>query len=209
MQCGLERVSFAYPAGDASREAPAPVLQDFSLALPETGSVCLFGPSGCGKTTVLRMLAGLEQPQEGRVLGMAARRVAVLFQEDRLLPWCTVAENIALAVPSAPRAQVLRSAEELLAAVGLPGMARRSPDALSGGQRRRVALARALAFGGDVLLLDEPLRELDEETRAGLRTLILREVRGKLLVLVTHDLAEAGLLCERVVRLDGPPLRAV
>ncbi len=189
MRLGLENVSFAY--GDK------PVLEHFSLELPERGGVCLFGPSGCGKTTALRLLAGLETPQAGRALGLREKRVAVMFQEDRLLPWYTLTENLLLCMQDARPVK----AREWLEAVGLAAEADRKPGELSGGMRRRVALARALARGGDVLLLDEPLKELDDATALRMRDLIRRHAQGKLLVLVTHNRQEADALCDATVIL--------
>ena len=201
MRCGLEGVRFAYEG--------KLVVDDFTLALPERGGVCLFGPSGCGKTTALRLLAGLERPDAGRVVGMEGKRVAMMFQEDRLLPWYTLRENLLLGMGK--RADVEKNGEgdalAWLDAVGLAGEAGRRPGELSGGMRRRAALARALARGGDVLMLDEPLKELDDANRQRLVGLIREQARGKLLVLVTHDREVAEALCDTVVLCQGPPLR--
>jgi NitT/TauT family transport system ATP-binding protein len=198
MACGLEAVDFSY--GEKQ------VLKGFTLALPATGSVCLFGPSGCGKTTALRLLAGLERPQAGRVVGLEGRCIAMMFQEDRLLPWCTLRENLLLGMGKGAQSQ---AALEWLETVGLGKEAGSLPGALSGGMRRRAALARALARNGDVLLLDEPLKELDAANALRLRPLILEHARDKLLVLITHDRQEAEALCQRIVPCDGPPLRMV
>lgn len=203
MRCGLEGVSFAY-FGEHGQETH--VMRQLDLPLPERGSVCLTGPSGCGKTTVLRLLAGLEQPGEGKVVGFEKRRIAVLFQENRLLPWCTALENVALGLGGGR--EVRSRARALLDAVGLGEQAAQLPDELSGGMQRRVALARMLAREGDVLLMDEPLKELDADTAERMRELIREHVRGKLLVLVTHDLRDAEALCDTVIACTGPPLRA-
>jgi NitT/TauT family transport system ATP-binding protein len=198
VKCGLEDVCFAY--GDK------PVLQGFTLPLPDAGGVCLFGPSGCGKTTALRLLAGLALPQAGRVAGMAGRRVAVVFQEDRLLTWCTLEQNLTLAMGKGDRRAQRALAGDWLARVGLGDQAALRPDQLSGGMRRRVALARALACPSDVLLLDEPFKELDEENAARMAALVAQVMRGKLLVLITHVRAQAQALCDTVVDVQGPPL---
>lgn len=172
------------------------VLSHFSLSLPETGGVCLFGPSGCGKTTALRLLCGLETPDAGRVEGMAGHRIACQFQEDRLLPWYTVRKNLALACPD--RADRV---DEWLSRVGLSDAGDKLPGELSGGMRRRAALARALLFGGDVLLLDEPLAELDDAMRFRLLDAIAEHMPGRLTVLVTHSRDEAERLSLRVVQM--------
>lgn len=130
----LEDVSFAY--------GQKPVLQAVSLRFPKSGAVCLFGASGCGKTTLLRLLSGLEKPDKGRLTGLEGKRTAMLFQEDRLLPWLSVLENVAV-VLEGPDARA--RAADWLELVGLADAAHKRPAALSGGMRRRAALARALA----------------------------------------------------------------
>lgn len=174
------------------------VLRDFTLALPEGGSVALMGPSGSGKTTIMRLLAGLETPDAGQVLGFTGRRIACQFQEDRLLPWYTARKNIALFA----RGDV----DPWLDAVGLLAEADKLPGQLSGGMRRRLALARALAYDGEVLLLDEPLKEMDEALRDRMLRLIAKAAQGKQLLLVTHHRGEAEALCSRIVTVSGMPV---
>ena len=184
MSITLEHVSKSF--GDKR------VLSDVSLTLPEGGSVCFFGPSGCGKTTLLRLICGLEKPDSGRIDVPKGTRFSVHFQEDRLLPWYTVRENLALAMPQ-------ERVDGWLRAVGLPDVGKQYPDELSGGMRRRVALARALGHDSDVLVLDEPLRELDAATADRMLQLIREHQRGRLLLLVTHDREQAEALgCEIV-----------
>lgn len=161
------------------------VLDRLSVQWPDCGTVALRGPSGSGKTTLLRVLCGLLQPDAGHVVGLEQRRISVVFQEDRLLPWRTALENVALVSDA-------RTARDLLAWLDLAQASDSRPDALSGGMRRRVAIARALAYSGDVLLLDEPFTGLDAARRDAAATLI-RE-RAKLIVVATHDETEAALL---------------
>lgn len=191
----LEDVSFAY--------GEKPVLQSVSLTLPDTGAVCLFGASGCGKTTLLRLLAGLEKPDDGRITGMHGKRVAMQFQEDRLLPWLTVLENVALALKGPDTRE---RAAEWLALVGLTDAAEYRPAALSGGMRRRAALARALAAQADVLLLDEPFSGMDEGSWRELAEHIAAGYANRLVVLVTHIRAEADQLGAAVLALPPAPL---
>lgn len=160
------------------------VLNDVSFTLPATGCVVLQGPSGCGKTTLLRVLAGLLKPQSGMITGLEERRISFVFQEDRLLPWCTAKENIALVSDET-------TADGLLAAVDLSDAAHELPAALSGGMRRRVAIARALSYAQDVLLLDEPFNGLDQHLRSEMAQLI--QSHAKLIILVTHDREDIGL----------------
>lgn len=162
-------------------------IRDLTLALPDAGVIAVFGASGSGKTTLLRLLAGRIQPASGTVEGLYGKRVSMVFQEDRLLPWRTALENVAL-VRDGSSGEAMR----LLDAMELSAEAGKLPVALSGGMQRRVALARALNFGGDMLLLDEPFKGLDEALRAR----VIAAVRGRfpLTVIATHDRAEAEAL---------------
>ena len=177
------------------------VLSHFSLCLPERGAVALMGPSGAGKTTLLRVMMGLETPQSGTVERPA--NTAYLFQEDRLLPWLTALGNVEAVLPKGKRAQ----AAEALRAMGLPEEAfAKRPEALSGGMRRRVALARMVCFGGDAWLMDEAFKGLDTDSKHQVMDALRRYAEGRLIVLVTHDEEDARYLGARIIRLTGPPL---
>ena len=176
----------------------------FSLALPARGRVCLFGPSGCGKTTLLRLLCGLDHADGGTISGLEGRRTAVVFQEDRLLPWRTALENVSLVLHGPDAAETAR---RHLSAFGLADAAGKYPDALSGGMRRRVALARAAAYGGELLLLDEPFQGLDAAAKQTAMTYLRQRFAHALILLVTHDPSEAKSFAERTCDLAGPPLR--
>lgn len=167
------------------------VLRDFSFRFEDGVRYAVLAPSGGGKTTLLRLAAGLLAPSEGRIVRRPGE-VAVCFQEDRLLPWYTARENVALALPRGRDGEVARAANEWLARVGLSAEADALPASLSGGMKRRVALARALAFDAPALLLDEPFRALDEETHAAMLALIREQTKGRLLLLVTHDERDAA-----------------
>ena len=145
------------------------VFRDFSLHLPDTGCVCLFGPSGSGKTTLLNLIANLELPDTGKISRSDAA-ISVVFQEDRLLPWVSAQENIKLVLENkyASSKEALKIAKDWLAAVFLEESAAKKPAELSGGMRRRIALARALAFGGSALLLDEPFTGMDAQIKSAL-----------------------------------------
>lgn len=162
-----------------------PVLRGLDATLPDDGCVAVRGASGAGKTTLLRVLAGLVAPAAGSISGLSQRCVSMVFQEDRLLPWRSALENVALVSNG-------DTAREWLALVGLSKEGDSLPGALSGGMRRRVAIARALAYSDDVLLLDEPFTGLD----AALRARVAAEIRSRarLIVLVTHDAEEEALL---------------
>ena len=176
------------------------VLEHFSLVLPRTGVLGLSGPSGCGKTTLARVLAGLVRPDSGSISGIAPGEAALLFQEDRLLPWLTALDNVAAVCDKA-------CAQEFLAAVGLESEADTRPDALSGGMRRRVALARALAYPSRLLILDEPFTGVDAPLRERLYPLIRAAAAEKPVVLITHHPDELAALSEHTLTLGGPPLR--
>ena len=176
------------------------VLRDFSLAVPDQGVTALRGPSGCGKTTLLRCLAGLERPQGGRISGIAPRETAFLFQENRLLPWRTAAQHITDVLPRARWGE----AADWLALAELEGEERAYPASLSGGMGRRLALARCLALGGRLYLLDEPFTGVDPERAARIMGRI-RALNTPVL-LVSHE-APVLALADRILDLDGPPLR--
>ena len=188
----LEHVSFRY--------GPKEILSDFSLTIPGTGVTVLRGPSGCGKTTLLRLLAGLEVPASGQITGVSPRETAFLFQENRLLPWRTVEQHLTDVLPRDRRGEAAR----WLALTELTGEEKSYPSALSGGMERRLALARCLALGGSLYLLDEPFAGVDPQRAArimeGLKQL---PVPVLLTSHETHILSQA----HRVVELDGPPLR--
>ena len=178
------------------------VLDGFTLEIPDSGITALSGPSGCGKTTLLRVLAGLQKPDGGAVTGIDPQQTVLLFQENRLLPWRSVREQITAVLPRQRRGE----AERFLALAELEGEGDSRVEELSGGMQRRLALARALALGGAWLLLDEPFAGVDPERAAR----ILERIRAlDVPVLLASHEEHVLERCDRVIVLDGPPLREI
>jgi len=197
-------------------------VRDVSLGVRDGEFLVLLGPSGCGKTTTLRMVAGFIEPTAGHVkLGGSdvtllppwKRNAGMVFQSYALFPHLTVAQNIAfgLEMRKLARGDIERRVEETLALVRLQGYGARLPRQLSGGQQQRVALARALAIRPDVLLLDEPLSNLDAKLRQEVRVEIreLQRQLGLTTVMVTHDQEEALTMADRLVVMNEGSVRQV
>jgi NitT/TauT family transport system ATP-binding protein len=197
----------------------APALEGVDLEVVPGEILSVVGPSGCGKSTLLRTLAGLLSPLAGTVsqdgsplTGPAADR-ALVFQEDALLPWRTLRANVELplAIQGLPRRERRERAGAWLDRVGLADRAGQLPHRVSGGQRQRAQLARALAAGPRAVLMDEPFGALDAQTRAGMQDLLVEVLHGTgaTVVFVTHDVDEALFLGDRVALLGAGRLTAV
>jgi sulfonate transport system ATP-binding protein len=191
----------------ARRFGAKSVLTGINLTVEPGQFVAVIGKSGCGKSTLLRLLAGLDQPDGGRIERAAGpTSTRVMFQEPRLLPWARVVDNVAVGLTGlAGRDEARARAQDLLAEVGLADRGGEWPAVLSGGQRQRVALARALIGRPSILALDEPLGALDALTRIEMQHLLSRiwQKQGFTAVLVTHDVAEAVILADRIVVLEA------
>ena len=193
----------------------ARALDDVSLDVEAGEIVALVGGSGCGKTTLLRLVSGLEAPTHGMVsvdgeaIAAPHPAVGIVFQEPRLLPWLTVAQNIGFGLEHLPASERRDLVEEALLKVGLAGYGPRWPRELSGGQAQRVSIVRALVTKPKVLLMDEPFSALDALTRATLQDhlLALWEASQPTLLLVTHDVEEAAALADRAVVMQPRPGR--
>ena len=173
------------------------VIEDFSLKLPDSGTVAFTGASGCGKTTLLRLLAGLETPDSGTISAQF-RRLAMVFQEDRLLGGVSALGNVS-AVLGRGKKQL---AHEWLERMGLGDDFHLLPGEMSGGMRRRLAIARAMAYGGDLILLDEPFAGLDDATREQIYPHVFNSSDAhRLTILVTHDRQEAERFAESIIVL--------
>lgn len=182
----------------------APIVVDLDLAFTPGTITALVGRSGCGKSSLLRLLAGLRRPDGGRVLDVPARK-AFVFQDAALLPWLDLRANVALPGRFGPIGDV----DAAIARLGLAEHAEKLPGALSGGQRMRASLARALVSRPEVVFLDEAFAALDGITRRSVQAafLDLWAEQGWTVVMVTHEIEDAVLLSDRVIAVDGPPLR--
>jgi ABC-type nitrate/sulfonate/bicarbonate transport system ATPase subunit len=206
----VDDVSFAYPGG-------APVLDRLSVAVPSGSITGVVGPSGCGKSTLLALLAGLLQPERGRIVWSpdeaqpARHPLTMMFQKDTLLPWLTVEDNIGLhfrmSKSRLSKAEQKSRVAELIHLAGLDGAERKFPYQLSGGMRRRTAFLASVAPHPRTLLLDEPFSALDEPTRIGIHQDIFNIVKreGITVLLITHDLGEAITLSDQVMVLTSQP----
>ncbi len=198
------------------------VLDNVSFSVGKDEFVCLVGPSGCGKSTMLRIIAGLEKADSGRILfngnpiTKPSPKIAMVFQLFGLLPWKTALENVevpleVLSVTKQIRAHV---SEEYLQMVGLEGFENTYPHDLSGGMKQRVGIARALALKPEVLLMDEPFSSLDELTAKTLRELVLNIWRNPALptntfIMVSHNVEEAVFMADRVIVMSPRPGKVI
>src|SRR6478672_2261660 len=204
----IDQICKTYPNGTHA-------LERIELDVREGEIVALVGGSGCGKTTLLRMISGLESPSrgavslDGDVIAAPHPAIGIVFQEARLLPWLTVAENIAFGLNHLPKTERDKRVDEALLRVGLSGYGPRWPRELSGGQAQRVSIVRALVAQPKALLLDAPFSALDALTRASLQDhlLALSDAHRPTMVLVTHDVEEAVLLADRAIVLQPRPGR--
>ena len=200
--CKLNQIQKSYPLQDDVQHIFFDLTHDLAL----DGITVLVGKSGCGKTTLLRLIAGLEQPDAGEIVflkdGVSYQpKIGMVFQESRLFPWMDVAENIFVS-------RETFEPEEAIPYLELVGLDVRDlhskPDALSGGMAHRVAIARGLAFEPDILLMDEPFAALDYFTRMSLQQKLLEieQKTGTAIIFVTHHVDEALLLADRILVLD-------
>jgi iron(III) transport system ATP-binding protein len=220
MYLNLRDVVKIFPARGGGKEVVA--VDHIFLDIEQGELVTLLGPSGCGKTTTLRMIAGFEFPTSGEIyldgkpinmLPPHQREMSMVFQSYAIFPHLNVLENVSygLNVRHTPKAEIRQRVEEVLALVQLDGLEGRAPNQLSGGQQQRVALARALVMNPKVLLMDEPLSNLDAKLREQMRTEIRRIQKrvGITSVYVTHDQVEAMTLSDRIVVMNGGVIEQV
>lgn len=179
------------------------IYEDLSLKIETGDLVGIMGPSGSGKTTFLNLLAGLQSPDGGEIIGIDKNRISCVFQEDRLLPWCTVRENIQFAAPASDQ-----KINEILSMVGLEDVSKAYPATLSGGMRQRVSIARAFCYPSDLLLMDEPFSSLDQAMKMQLieALKVLLERDPKTVIWVSHDEELLKSFCHKIYALKGRPV---
>ncbi len=184
----IDSISFSY--------GKEKILDNFSLELGERGIYAIMGPSGCGKSTLFSLICGLLKPERGSITHVFSR-ISYAFQEPRLIPHMTAAENVNFVLGG--KKSSLDKAKKALDSVGLYEDAEKYPSELSGGMQKRVSLARAIAYCGDFLLLDEPFTGLDEETKDDIINIIKEIGKNALVLMITHDSAEAEKCADKIL----------
>ena len=188
------------------------VFNRFSLSFPKGKTTCVLGPSGCGKTTLLRIIAGIIRPDKGNLDDFQNKTFSFVFQEDRLLPWLTAAENIGLVLKNKLSKDTINDAiDEHLKLVKMQDYAHYYPHQLSGGMRQRISFARAFSFPSDVILLDEPFKGLDhllkQQLMENVRAILSDDPRT--VIYVTHDPDEAAIFGNKIFLLSDKPVKVI
>lgn len=204
MSLKLENITKSY--GDRR------ILNRFTLEFKPGSVTCLFGPSGCGKTTILNLIGGLISPDEGKIEGFIEEGISCIFQETRILPWKTVLGNVLFPLmDKMPKVQALETARKFIRLVGLEKEESLYPSQLSGGMKQRVSIARAFAFPGKLILMDEAFQNLDNTLKYNIldRFLEIWKEDGRTVIFVTHDIGEATRLGQSIIFLKNNPLEII
>jgi len=212
----VRNLSKSYPNGD---EGETEVLDNISFDVEEGELLSILGPSGCGKTTLLKIIAGLLEPDEGEVLIDGSKiepghnRVGYIFQQESLFPWRTVRQNIkfGLEVKGVSKEKIDNNVDEALKIAGLEGLDDHYPHEISGGQARKTEMARSLILGPDMLVADEALSNLDAQTRNYLQEEFLRiqDLTGSTILFVSHNVDETVFLSDRILVLSNMPAKVI
>lgn len=215
----LELIGLTKTFGQEKTGDHVQVLNDIHFRVEKGQFISIIGPSGCGKTTLLRVIAGLEEPSSGRVLvdgrkiSYEVDRIGLVFQEYALFPWRTTLQNIqiGLEIMEVPKKERFSAAMEYIQIFGLSGFENRYPRELSGGMQQRVAIARTLITDPKVVLMDEPFGSLDSQTRNDMQAFLLKiwETRRVTIIFVTHNVDEAVFLSEQIVVLSKRPAKII
>lgn len=212
----VRNLSKSYPNGD---NEVVEVLDDISFDVHEGELLAIVGPSGCGKTTLLKIIAGLLEPDEGQVfidgkeVQPGHNRVGYIFQQESLFPWRTVRQNIkfGLEVANVKASEMNSRVDEIIEIVGMEGLEDNYPHEVSGGQARKTEMARSLVVNPDILVADEALSNLDAQTRNHLQEEILRiqKTTGSTILFVSHNVDEAVFMSERILVLSNIPAKII
>ncbi|MFW9806760.1 MAG: ABC transporter ATP-binding protein [Candidatus Thorarchaeota archaeon] len=212
----VRNLSKSYPNGDSE---DVEVFHDISFDVHDGELLAILGPSGCGKTTLLKIIAGLLEPDDGQIfiddkeVHTGHNRVGYIFQQESLFPWRTVRENIqfGLEVAHVNKTEMDLRVNEIIKIVGMEGLGDNYPHEISGGQARKTEMARSLVVSPDILVSDEALSNLDAQTRNYLQEEILRiqETTGSTIVLVSHNVDEAVFMADRIIVLSNIPARII
>lgn len=209
----FRNVTFKY------EEDEEPMMRDLSFSIGDGEFVSVIGASGCGKSTIFRLINGLEKPQQGEIF-VKGRPIeeqknysSFMPQKDLLLPWRTIEKNVCLPmeIMGVPASEQKKACQEALEQVGLAGYADKYPKDLSGGMKQRVAFARTLMAGADMLLLDEPFSALDYLTRVDMQEWLLSQWQdsGKTIIFITHDVEEAVFLSKKIFVIQDRPFSSM
>jgi NitT/TauT family transport system ATP-binding protein len=212
----LKNVEKKYIIGKRSVE----VIDNVSFSVRRREAISIVGPSGCGKTTLIRMIAGLEQPTKGGIthkgkpITAPTEKISMIFESFALLPWKTVLENVELALLDKPKKERVELAKRHIDLVGLDGFEESYPRELSAGMKQRVDIARAVSREPDILLMDEPFDKLDPLTAMNLKNEILRlfnarKLKPNIIIMITHNIEEAVYMSNRIIVLSKRPTRVV
>ena len=176
------------------------VIEELSYVFEDGKHYAIVGPSGIGKTTLINTLSGLIKPKDGSIIS-DHQKPTYIFQEPRLFPWLNALDNILLVCKDKEKAMSLLS--RLL---DEDGVENKFPDELSGGMKQRIAIARALAYDSDIVFMDEPFKGLDEEMHNDVRSFVFDSLRGKTVIMITHDVEDTKY-CHKILKMDGHPVK--
>jgi NitT/TauT family transport system ATP-binding protein len=188
------------------------ILDQFSIEFKPGSITCLFGPSGCGKTTLLNLIGGIFPVDSGVISGFGDEKISYIFQDTRVLPWETVLGNVVFPlIDKLPYEQAVDTAKKFIRLVGLEEEAQQYPSQLSGGMKQRVSIARAFAFPGSLILMDEAFQSLDNTLKYNILDSFQKIWKddGRTVIFVTHDIDEAIRLGEEIVFLSQPPMKII
>lgn len=212
----VRNLTKAYPNGNSGETQ---VLNHISFDVSEGELLSIVGPSGCGKTTLLKIIAGLLEPDEGQIIidghevEAGHNRVGYIFQQESLFPWRTVRQNVefGLEVKGVPQKERIEKSDEIIRIVGMEGLESNYPHEISGGQTRKTEMARSLVVSPDILVADEALSNLDAQTRNYLQEEFLRikSLTGSTIVFVSHNVDEAVFMSDRILVLSNLPARII